>query len=163
MIATPQTIKLLDQFIATHAERLVRDPVKRALFQLQLVGSVSLAERRHANGAPARRTRRRIAAIIKSIALTPEEIERLPHNFTPDMLAPEQREGWLLTSATTTGLRPRTGLVLARLTEEKMVGLSASKRLARRINLRQFARLPQIRVALTKDIPGMMYEILAKH
>lgn len=58
---------------------------------------------------------------------------------------------------------PGSGLIQARLTDEKMVALSASKRPARPLSLRQFASLPQIRVALTKDIPGMMDEILAEH
>lgn len=58
---------------------------------------------------------------------------------------------------------PGSGLVQVRLTEEKMVALSGSSRPRKTLTVRQFASLPQIRVALTKDIPGMMDEILMKH
>lgn len=100
----PQTAKLLDDFIATHAERLVEEPVKRALFQRNLWAVFLWLN----EGITAERQRdqleRRIAAIIKSVALTDEEIGRLPHNFTPGAGAadglqfPEQSQGWLLIS-----------------------------------------------------------------
>jgi hypothetical protein len=100
----PQTAELLDEFIATHAELLVDDPVKRALFQRNLWAVFLWLN----EGTTVERERdqleRRIAAIIKSVALTDEEIGRLPHNFTrgagtvDGLQFPEEGQGWLLIS-----------------------------------------------------------------
>jgi len=64
----------LDEFIRADGERLVRDPVKRILFQRDLWGMFVAA------GRP--EVQRKLAAIIRRVALAPEEIESLPDNLT---------------------------------------------------------------------------------
>jgi hypothetical protein len=100
-----QTLRLLDEFTSTHAERLIRDPLSRAILQHDLwavfdwlVATPELHIEQRAQ------LERRLAAIIKAVALTPEEIERLPDNYsslrgtvTADGLAlPDLRTGWVL-------------------------------------------------------------------
>ncbi|HLY75716.1 MAG TPA: hypothetical protein VKU80_16475, partial [Planctomycetota bacterium] len=65
---------LLDEFIRADGERLVRDPVKRIMFQRDLWGMFVAA------GRP--EVQRKLAAIIRRVALAPEEIESLPDNLT---------------------------------------------------------------------------------
>jgi hypothetical protein len=99
------TIRLLDEFTSTHAERLIRDPLSRALFQRDLwavfdwLGSIT-------DDHPQERAEleRRLAVIIKAVALTRSEIHGLPANYlqlggstTSDALAlPDKAGGWLL-------------------------------------------------------------------
>ncbi len=73
------TLALLDEFLRSGAERLVTDPVKRAIFQRDLWAvfdwTVSAwetdAEARPALAAP-------LARMIRKVALTPEQIAKLP-------------------------------------------------------------------------------------
>lgn len=58
-------------------------------------------------------------------------------------------------------LPPGSGLAQTQLTEEKMVALS-SMRVKGPLTLKRFAGMPQIKIALTRDIPGMVDEILMK-
>lgn len=103
--AYQETVRLLDEFTSTHAERLIRDPLTRALFQRDLwavfdwLGSLT-------DDHPQQRAEleRRLAVIIKAVALTQSEIHGLPANYsqvrgstTSDGLAlPDKAGGWLL-------------------------------------------------------------------
>ena len=103
--AYQETVRLLDEFTSTHAERLIRDPLSRALFQRDLwavfdwLGSI-------ADDHPQQRTELelRLAVIIKAVALAQSEIHSLPANYsqlrgssTNDGLAlPDKAGGWLL-------------------------------------------------------------------
>lgn len=103
--AYQETVRLLDEFTSTHAETLIRDPLPRAQFQLDLwaifdwLGSVT-------DDHPQQRAEleRRLAVIIKAVALTQSEIHSLPANYsqlrdstTSDGLAfPDRAGGWLL-------------------------------------------------------------------
>lgn len=81
-ISHQQAIQVLDEFLSTDAENLIRDPLKRAMFQHDLWAVfdwlASQAEpypsERHALGT-------RLAQIIKQVALTKEEILSLPDNY----------------------------------------------------------------------------------
>jgi hypothetical protein len=75
-------LRVLDEFLQTHAENLIRDPVKRALLQRDLWAvfdwSVGRApgfddEKRELQG--------RLAEVLRRLALTPEQIGALPDNY----------------------------------------------------------------------------------
>lgn len=94
-----EAVALLHEFVNTHAERLVRDPLARALFQRNLlavfhwaaraisVGDHSLtccAEcRGNAVGCYKERTQlsELLAAMIKAVAISTDEIHRLPDSY----------------------------------------------------------------------------------
>jgi hypothetical protein len=72
-VAGQDGIALLDEFLRTDAERLVRDPIKRALFQRDAWGMFVATKQPE--------VQRRLAGIIKRVSLKAEEIERLPDNL----------------------------------------------------------------------------------
>ena len=83
-----KAIQVLDEFIRRHGERLIRDPLKRALLQRDLwaLFDWSANYRTHpasnASGSQARAgLQRRLVTVIKRLALTPDEIGRLPDNY----------------------------------------------------------------------------------
>ena len=100
-----QTVRLLDEFINTHAEQLLRDPLPRAILQHDLWAVFDwLAGTPELHMEQRAQLERRLAAIIQVVALTPEEIQHLPDNYsslrgtiTADGLAlPDPRSGWVL-------------------------------------------------------------------
>jgi hypothetical protein len=101
-----QTLRVLDEFTETHAERLIREPLPRAMLQhgLWAVFDWLTTSYRTDHREQRAELERRLAAIIRAVALTPEEIERLPENYaslrgsvTPDGLElPDLRKGWVL-------------------------------------------------------------------
>lgn len=108
ILASPayaETVRLLDEFINAHAEQLIHNPLQRAIFQRDLWAVFDWLAR-PTDDHPRERVEleQRLAAIIKVVALTPSEIERLPDNYaqvrgstTPDGLAlPDAAGGWLL-------------------------------------------------------------------
>jgi hypothetical protein len=83
-----ETLALLDQFLDSQADRLVTDPVKRAVFQRDLWAifdwSVSTLE----THADARRAlAARLARVIRRVALTPEQIASLPDAYAAAVVA----------------------------------------------------------------------------
>src|SRR5947207_1191736 len=80
-----KAIKVLDEFLATHGETLVRDPLKRAVLQRDLWAIFD----RMAYGWPRRPARigalkdlqLRLAAVIRRLASTKGEIDTLPDNY----------------------------------------------------------------------------------
>jgi len=98
-----ETVRLLDEFTRTHAERLVRDPLRRAIFQHDLWAVFDWLAQRNDNYAKQRlELQRRLAAMIKAVALTPAEIEHLPANNVRDaktadgLTLPGAAVDWLL-------------------------------------------------------------------
>ncbi|PWT84227.1 MAG: hypothetical protein C5B57_05250 [Blastocatellia bacterium] len=90
--AHEQTITLLHEFIAKRGERLIVDPVKRAILQRDLWTVFDWLEGNHSNFAPPSLSpdvvRRGIeelvvplATVIARVALTPEQIQALPDNY----------------------------------------------------------------------------------
>ena len=88
------TVRLLDQFLATHAENQVRDPLKQALFQRNLWAffnwvaprewpGMTPRDRREMHFTARQEISRRVAAMIRAVALSREEIAQLPDNFAP--------------------------------------------------------------------------------
>ena len=100
-----KTISLLDEFSRTHAERLIPDPISRAIFQRDLWAVFDwLAGPLNGHQQQRAELQRRLAAIIKAVALNRDEIERLPDNLaglrgstTSDGFSfPDSAGGWML-------------------------------------------------------------------
>jgi len=80
-----QAISVLDEFINTHGEKLIRDPLKRALLQRDLweLFDWSALPWPSAPYAQERKElQRRLAVIIRRLALTTNEIASLPDNYS---------------------------------------------------------------------------------
>lgn len=77
-------LAVLDEFLTSHAERLITDPVRRAVFQHDLWRVFDWADEVSVgwtNGAPARELQVRLAQAMRRVALTRAEIDRLPGNL----------------------------------------------------------------------------------
>jgi hypothetical protein len=84
-----QAVKVLDEFLSTHAENQIHDPLKRALFQRDLWAVFDWAASQTASDSTEREALKiRLAEIIKRVALPREEILSLPDNYA---LAVESR------------------------------------------------------------------------
>jgi hypothetical protein len=91
LLAAPshqRAISVLDEFMQTHAEKLIRDPVKRAIRQRDLWAVFDWSVEREANGQgepsydeEKRELQIRLAQVLRPPALTPEQIESLPNNY----------------------------------------------------------------------------------
>jgi hypothetical protein len=85
-----QAITVLDEFLAGHGEKLVSDPLKRAILQRDLWAVFDWTAEPDANTRGARLRRQppprralqlRLAQIIQRLALNPEQIRGLPDNY----------------------------------------------------------------------------------
>jgi hypothetical protein len=83
-----RAMRVLDQFLQSHAENLINDPVKRAMLQRDLwaVFDWSVAREPEKEGAPSYDNERqelelRLVEVMRRLALTPEQIESLPDNY----------------------------------------------------------------------------------
>jgi len=91
-----KALAFLDQFIASDASRLIKDPLKRALLQRDLWAlfdhcASPFFDPWNAKLGPFDVERRnlalRLVKIMRGIALTDEEIEALPHNYDREVAA----------------------------------------------------------------------------
>jgi hypothetical protein len=89
--AYTETIRLLDEFISRHGERLIHDPLRRALFQRDLWAVFDWVAEPNAQRyqSERRELEKRLARIIEAVALTPTEIQHLPDNYEPLLDAPD--------------------------------------------------------------------------
>jgi hypothetical protein len=77
-----RAVQLLDEFLGSHGARLIADPTKRAVFQHDLWGVFDwLVSRSNEYPVEARALELRLAEVIRSIALTGDQIRQLPDNF----------------------------------------------------------------------------------
>lgn len=77
-----QTLEVLDEFLLTHAENLIRDPLKRAMFQRDMWAVFDwLASQSDPYPSQRRALEARLAQIISSVALSKEAIISLPDNY----------------------------------------------------------------------------------
>jgi len=77
-----QAIHILDEFLMTHAENLIDDPLKRAMFQRDLWGVfdwLAFQSDPYPSGRQALETR--LVRVIKRVALTKDQILSLPDNY----------------------------------------------------------------------------------
>lgn len=82
-----RAVHLLDEFLRTHGETLIRDPLKRAMMQCDLWAvfdwSVEQDSRstRPRYAEEKRELQRRLADVLRRLALSDKEIEALPDNY----------------------------------------------------------------------------------
>jgi hypothetical protein len=82
-----RALRVLDEFLQTHAENLIRDPVKRAILQRDLWAVFDWsAQQQSASRRPdyvneKRELQSRLAEVLRRLAITPKEIESLPNNY----------------------------------------------------------------------------------
>jgi hypothetical protein len=86
-----KAIQVLDDFIRSHGERVVRDPVERAMLQRDLWALFDRAANykvRPDSGASESRAlrelQRRLVTVIQRLAMPADMIDRLPDSFTND-------------------------------------------------------------------------------
>jgi len=104
-----ETVALLDEFIRTHSEQLFHDPLRRAMFQRDLWAVFDwLAQPADEHSRERKELEKRLATIIKAVALTASEIQQLPDNYrqlrgafisttTSDGFAlPDSSDAWLM-------------------------------------------------------------------
>jgi len=77
-----EALKLLDEFLGQHSERSVADPLKRALFQRDLLAiydwlSLSFSEQSQGRSD----LQKRVAEIIRRLALSEDQVRKLPDNY----------------------------------------------------------------------------------
>lgn len=78
-----QAVDLLDEFLSTHAEKLIADSLKRAMLQRDLWSVFDwLSTRSDDHQTQRRELQVRLAQIIKRLTLTSDQIEALPDNYT---------------------------------------------------------------------------------
>jgi hypothetical protein len=78
-------LRILDEFLRTHAENLIQGPVKRAMLQRDLWAVFDWSVQPYP-GLPEYRDERRelqkrLAELLRRLALTPEQIKALPDNY----------------------------------------------------------------------------------
>jgi hypothetical protein len=77
-----EALKLLDEFLEQHAERAVTDPLKRALFQRDLLAVYDwLALPGDEQTQNRSELQKRVAEIIRRLALSEDQIRKLPDNY----------------------------------------------------------------------------------
>jgi hypothetical protein len=82
-----RALRVLDEFLQSHAENLIHDPVKRVMLQRDLWAVFDWSVQQYsANGRPRyerekREVQSRLAEVLRRLALTPKEIEKLPSNY----------------------------------------------------------------------------------
>jgi hypothetical protein len=90
-------LRVLDEFLAARAERLVTDPLARAVFQHDLWTIFDWAAGSDRGTAAARRALcARLARILRRVALSRAEIDRLPDTYAAAVASrtfPDRRDG----------------------------------------------------------------------
>ncbi len=76
-----QAVNLLDEFLSRHAENLITDPLKRAMFQRDLWAIFDWLNQRDDQQSAHEELRGRLAQAIQRVALTAEQIKLLPDNY----------------------------------------------------------------------------------
>lgn len=75
-------IELLDEFLKTNAERLIKDPLKRAILQRDLWAVFDWSTLHSYEPTPEKRElQTKLAQVIRRTALSKEQIESLPNNY----------------------------------------------------------------------------------
>jgi len=84
-----RAVRALDDFLRTHSENLIHDPLKRATLQRDLWAVFDWSVKRpsrqgsneHAYDKEKRELQVRLAQVMRQVALTAEEIRALPNNY----------------------------------------------------------------------------------
>jgi hypothetical protein len=85
-----RVLQILDEFLRTHAENLIHDPIKRALLQRDLlavfdwsVKTLPIENKDRRYEKEKQELQARLAEVMRRVALTPEEIRSVPRNYDP--------------------------------------------------------------------------------
>lgn len=82
-ISHQQSLQVLDEFLTTHAENLIQDPLKRAMFQRDLWAVFDwLTSQAEPHPIQRQALAARLAQMIRRVALSKAEITSLPDNYT---------------------------------------------------------------------------------
>jgi hypothetical protein len=83
-----RALRVMDEFLQTHAENLIQNPVKRAILQHDLwsvfdwsVNSASEDEGGKSYGKERGELQTRLAEVLRRLALTSKEVDALPDNY----------------------------------------------------------------------------------
>ena len=77
-----KALRLLDEFMEKRAERLINDPLKRAVFQHDLWAVFDwLVRTSHTYPVERRELASKLARVIRSLALTRDQINQMPDNY----------------------------------------------------------------------------------
>jgi hypothetical protein len=77
-----EALKQLDEFLQQHSERAVTDPLKRALFQRDLLAVYDWLSMPRDEQTPDRsELQKRVAEIIRRLAISEDELRTLPDNY----------------------------------------------------------------------------------
>lgn len=79
--AYQQTVSALDEFLSTHAERAITDPLKRAILQRDLWAVFDWTTTLLANSPEKLSLQIKLVEVIKRLALSPEQIAALPNSY----------------------------------------------------------------------------------
>ena len=83
-----QSIQVLDEFLSSHAETLIREPLKRAMFQRDLWAVFDwLASQDEPYPLERQALQARLAQILRRVALSRQEIASLPDNYAMEVEA----------------------------------------------------------------------------
>jgi hypothetical protein len=74
-------LECLDEFLKTHAEKLITEPTKRAVFQHDLWAVFDWAATEGRESASSQALLKRIAQVMRRVALTPEQVSALPETY----------------------------------------------------------------------------------
>jgi hypothetical protein len=77
-----EALKLLDEFLEQHSERAVTDPLKRALFQRDLLAVYDWLSLPYLEQTQGRSDlQKRVSEIIRRLALSNDQVRKLPDNY----------------------------------------------------------------------------------
>ena len=83
-----QTLEVLDEFLSQHGETLIREPLKRAMFQRDMWAVFDwLAWQPEPDSSGRQALESRLAQLIRRVALSREEIISLPDNYALEINA----------------------------------------------------------------------------
>jgi len=81
-VSHEQALRLLDEFLQNDAEKLIDDPLRRAILQRDLWGVfVTTADPSLRRQPQRRELQKRLAQVMRRVALSAEQIQRLPDNL----------------------------------------------------------------------------------
>ena len=79
--ACQEATALLDEFLSTHGENLIKNPMKRAMLQRDLWAIFDWTTQASIQSRDKTDLQLRLAKVMKRLALSPAEIKRLPNTF----------------------------------------------------------------------------------
>lgn len=83
-----RALTCLDEFLRSHAERIVQDPLKRAIFQHDLWAVFDWASAGDDLPEQRRELETRLAEAMRRVAITPEQARMLPDTYSSGSLQP---------------------------------------------------------------------------